>query len=116
MLNKDSILSIQDLSAETVAVPEWGGDVSIRTMTGAERDGWEASLSPVGAGAGPNLANLRARLLVKCIVDEQGKRIFDDGDADALGAKSAAAVERLFSVAQRLNGLSPRAVEDAAKN
>lgn len=115
MLNKQAIFDTQDLKTEEVAVPEWNGSVRVRTMTGTERDGWEASLSPTGS-KGVDLSNLRARLLVKCIVDEQGERIFTDEDADALGAKSAAALERVFAVAQRLNGLAGNAVGTAEKN
>lgn len=115
MINKQSIFASQDLKTEPVDLPEWGGALAVRTMTGAERDAWEASLSPAG-GTGPNLANLRARLLVKCITNDQGERVFTDADADALGAKSAAVLERLFAVAQRLNGLAGNAVGTAEKN
>lgn len=114
-IDKQSVFASPDLKTESVELPEWGGTLCVRTMTGAERDGWEASLSPVGS-TGPNLANLRARLLVKCVVDDQGARVFTDADADALGAKSAAVLERLFAVAQRLNGLAGNSVATASKN
>jgi hypothetical protein len=114
-INKQAVFTSQDLKTETVELPEWGGTLCVRTMTGTERDAWEASLSPVD-GNGPNLANLRARLLVKCVVDDQGERVFADADADALGAKSAAVLERLFAVAQRLNGLAGSSVAAASKN
>lgn len=112
MISKSDILAVQDLKKEAVAVPEWGGDVFIRTMTGLERDQFEQSLSIDGQR---RLENLRARLLVKTLVDEHGVRLFDDADAEALGGKSAAALDRCFDVAQRLNGLGP-AQEAIAKN
>ncbi len=115
LLDMSSINAVQDLNFEDVPVPEWGGEVRVRTMTGTERDAWEASLSPAGVKGGPDLANLRARLLVKCLVDAQGGRLYDD-EAVFLGAKSAGALERLFVVAQRLNGLGTSAVETAEKN
>lgn len=102
MLSKDLILSAQDLPAEVVPVPEWGGEVRIRTMTGTERDAFEQSLSLDGQR---KLDNLRARLLAKVIVDDNGARLFSDEDAAALGGKSSAALNRCFDVAQRLNGL-----------
>ena len=43
-LTKDQILEANDLQSESVTVPEWGGDVLVRTMTGADRDAFEASM------------------------------------------------------------------------
>ncbi len=42
-----SVLNSQmadDLPRETVSVPEWGGEVLVRTMSGTDRDAFEASL------------------------------------------------------------------------
>jgi hypothetical protein len=49
---------------------------------------------------------MRAKLLVKCLVDEAGERLFTDQDAPALGAKNGAVIDRLYDVAARLSGLS----------
>ena len=59
-----------------------------------------------------NLANVRARLVVRSVVDQAGKRIFADGDAEMLGDKSAAAVARVFDVAQRLSGMRPEDLDE----
>ncbi|MFP3624566.1 hypothetical protein SB771_35415, partial [Burkholderia sp. SIMBA_051] len=61
--------------------------------------------------------NMRTKLLVHTVVDEAGRALFD-GDADVreLAGKSSAAIERLFTVAQRLNGLAADSVENAEKN
>jgi hypothetical protein len=112
MTTKDFILEAQDLKTETINVPEWGCDVTLRAMTGTERDAFDQSLVLDGQR---NIENLRARLLVKTIVDESGQRLFADEDAVALGKKSAAALDRCFDVAQRLNGLGV-AQEAIAKN
>ena len=37
-LDKAAILTADDLGRREVAVPEWGGTVLIRGLTGAERD------------------------------------------------------------------------------
>ena len=113
-LSKTDILDADDMPREEVAVPEWGGTVLVRTMTAAERDSFEARV--IGTDGIRNLANIRATLCARCIVDEQGKRLFGDGDIDLLGQKSAAAVDRVFAVCQRLNGLTPDDVEELAKN
>lgn len=113
MLSKEQILAADDLKHEVVHVPEWGGDVHIRVMTGTERDRFEAS---VGVGGQMNLANIRARLLSLVVCDESGKRLFADADVEALGAKSGAALDRLFAAAQRLNGLSKQDIEELQGN
>ena len=63
-----------------------------------------------------DLANLRARLVALCAVDADGKRIFADDDIPALGGKASAPLDRLFSAAQELNGLSGKDVEDLEGN
>ena len=114
MLNREAILQTDDLPRELVQVPEWGGDVYVRTLTGTERDAFEQSM--VGKKSKMNLDNVRARFAVLTICDEAGKRLFADEDAKVLGDKSAAALDRVFAVAQRLNGFSSEDAEDLAKN
>jgi hypothetical protein len=119
-LTREAILAVQDLAREEVQVPEWGGSVSIKSMTGTERDAWEQSLVPAEGKAGKaskaDVRNIRARLVAMCAVDEAGQRLFTDADVQALGAKSAVALDRCARVAQRLNGLMPEALEDAKGN
>jgi len=112
-LTKKQILSADDLPKEKVEVPEWGGHVFVRTLTGAERDRFEQTLLD---GKNVNMANVRARLVVLTAIGDDGKRIFADTDANALGEKSASALDRVYGVAQRLNGLTAADVEDLAKN
>lgn len=112
-LSRDAIIAAVDAVTETVPVPEWGGDVIIKSMTGAERDAYEVSLRRKGE---LNLANARAKLLVRVIVNEGGTRIFSDQDAMALGKKNAALLERLYDVAARLSGMTDEAAEDAEGN
>jgi hypothetical protein len=117
ILSKADILGAQDLESITVEVPEWDGSVIVRTLTGTERDAFETQLVKVVDGKRvPDLDNLRAKLLAATLVDEAGNSLFEPGDFAALGGKRAAALDRIFTVAQRLNGMAPDAVEDAAKN
>lgn len=110
MLDRDSILNVVDLKPEVVEVPEWGGSLYIRMLTASERDKFEASC--VGTGKKQNLTNIRARLVVLCACDEAGERLFTDGDAEALGRKSAAAVDKVFGACSKLNGFSSQDIED----
>lgn len=117
LLSKEDILHAVDLPKEEVEVPEWGGSVIVRGLTGAERDKFEASIVTLkGDKTGFNPENMRAKLVVLCVVDEEGKRLFSNEDVKALGEKSALALNRVFEVAQRLSGLSPDSIEEAKKN
>jgi hypothetical protein len=117
-LNKAEILAIDDLKFEDVQIPEWGGAwVRVRTLQANERDRFEAStVQRNGKKVTTNLDNIRARLCLLCMVDENGERLFQEEDTFPLGGKSAAALDRIFTVAQRLNGLRDEDVEELAKN
>lgn len=109
LLTKKEIIGAADMPRQTVNVPEWGGDVSVRTLNGFERDQFE--ISNIG-----NLANMRARLVALTVVDEMGVRIFSDADVEHLGCKSSAALDRVFEVARKLSGMSKDAEKTAEKN
>jgi len=113
-LTKEQILNSQDLTKEKIEVPEWGGVIFVRTMTGAERDSFEQGI--VNDDRTANLSNIRAKLCALTVVDEEGKRIFTDDDVKGIGEKSSLVLDRVFQVAQKLNGISPTDVEDLAKN
>lgn len=116
-LTKLQIIEAQDIQKELVKVPEWGGDVYVKMMTGKERDTFESSLFETkGDDRKQNLVNMRARLAAMTIVDDNGTRLFSDDDVNALGKKSARALDRIFKVAQKLNGIGADAVEELTKN
>lgn len=116
-LNKEQILSAQDILFEDVDVPEWGGTVRVKTLNGAERDSLEQSMiDKKGKDSSMNMANFRAKLCSKTIVDEAGKRLFSDIDIADLGRKSGAALQRVFNVASRLSGFSSNDIEELTKN
>ena len=120
MLTRDAILGASDLKTEDVMVPEWGGVVRVRMMTARDRDSYESSFLSVQNGKvvqnmdGIRLA--RARLLALTVVGEDGKPLFTESDVEALAGKSAAAVQRVFEVAQRLNKVSDDDVKELAGN
>ena len=47
---------------------------------------------------------------------ETGQRLFSEEDEYPLGAKSSAALDRIFAIAQELNGLRAADVDELAKN
>lgn len=117
-LTREDILGADDRTTEVVEVPEWGGAVIVKPLSGTERDQYEASFvtyrrNEKGAMevAGIQTANVRARLVSLSVVDGEGKRLFAEKDILSLGDKSAAALERVFKVAQRISALTDKDVE-----
>lgn len=119
-LNRAEILAVQDLKFEDVQVPEWGEDVwvRVRTLKASERDWFEAStIQRNGKEVTTNLQNIRARLCLLTMIDpETNDTLFAPEDEFPLGGKSGAALDRIFSVSQRLNGFTQKDVEELAKN
>jgi len=117
LLSRDAILAADDREYEVVPCPEWGGEVRLRSLTGAERDAYEQSLVQTrGKSREMNLRNARAKLVALCAVDENGNRLFSDADVNALGKKNAKPLDRLFDVARRLSGLSEDDVDRLTEN
>lgn len=117
MLTKEEILRAQDIQTEKVPVPEWGGEVLVRGLTGRERDDWEQGLvRGRGRNAQVNIKTATARLCTLSIVDEKDNRVFGDEDVLALNSKSSAALQRIYKIAQRLSGLTDEDVEEVVKN
>lgn len=117
-LSRDDILKAADNEAEEVNVPEWGGTVLVRGMTGKERDAFEVSLAQPGRGGRRewNTVNVRAKVIARCVVDDDGNRLFTDADVAELGEKSGAAVDRVYEVAARLSGLSDEDQEEMTRD
>ncbi len=113
LLNKLAILSATDCRIETVDVPEWGGAVRIRAMTGAERDAFRTTISD---GASNEVGRFEAALLALTLVDENGNRLFELAELDALRAKSATVLDRVAKEAMRINGMDADSQDAAAKN
>lgn len=112
MLNKNDILSVDDKKLIEVQVPEWNGSVFVRVMSGGERDKWESDIFDEGKVIKDNF---RARLLAKCISDDQGVRLFSDADITALGSKNAKALDSIFAIAKKLNGIGSEEENDLIK-
>ncbi|MCP2339161.1 hypothetical protein [Actinomadura rupiterrae] len=116
LLDKAAILAAEDRRYEVVDVPEWGGQVRVRSLSGAERDEFEGkTLIQAGGQQRVNARNLRARLVAITVVDSDGQLVFEPADVIKLGSKSASALQRVFDAAQRLSGLSESDVEELAE-
>jgi len=117
LLTKQELIDAPDIVTEEVYVPQWGGSVLVRTMTELQRGKILAALYEQRAnGQVLRLQELQLRFCGCSIVDESGKRMFSDQELAILGKKSAAAIQVIFEVVARLNGLSNEQVEELSKN
>lgn len=117
-LTAEAILAASDIQTEAVDVAEWGGKVYVRGLTAAERDRYDreiVSIDKKGNTSIGRLDNLRALLVVRCLVDENGDRLFQDSQARELGGKSSVVIGRLWEVAARLSGMSSATEEAEAE-
>ncbi len=124
LLSKLQILDAVDLARERVSVPEWGGDVMVRALTGIEREEFDGTISSIRQTIGGKKGNeiefhanrVRIALVSRTMIDESGARMFvNELDVQRLGAKSAQALERVYVVAARLSGLTADSVDEAVK-
>ena len=115
LLTKDQILSADDMSTKTVAVPEWGGDVLVGTLTGRQRDKFESEFASAGKGD-KGMEDIRAKLCALALRDEDGNTMFTLKDVNELGKKSAAALDRVFTAALSLNGFTQSDVDELVGN
>ena len=107
------------LPQEVVPTPELGDGASVivRGMSGTDRNSYESALM-VGKGrkSRVDMADITAKLLVRCIVREDGTRVFRDDETALVGKIRSDVLGRLSDVAQRLCGLTEEDLEDLGKS
>lgn len=109
-LSTSEIVSKQDARKwDRVDVPEWGGYVNVRVMTANERDQLEVRFKDNRIGA-------RAYMAAMLCCNDDGEDLFSDEHIAVLEKKSALALDRIFAVAMRINGMTDEAVAELEKN
>ena len=114
LLGRDAILGAADQRYETVEVPEWGGSVRVKTLSAAERDLFDEECYDARKEGGA--VDVRSRLVRFSGVDADGAQLFTADDVDKLGRKSSVAMDRIFSVAQRISGIGAPDLEGLEGN
>lgn len=109
VLSRDEILAMRDVRVATVAIPEWGGDVHVRTLTGAEGDKYAAL-------AKENADMTRGAIACLFLADKDGARLFSDDDAVLVGAKSLRALDAVIEAGLQHNGMTDEALDGLEKN
>lgn len=105
-LSKAKILAANDNKLDKTNVPEWGGEVYLKVLSGTDRDAFEEGYSE------QKMKNFRSRFLVLTLCDEKGERLFTEAEVDELGKKSAVVLARLFDKAWALNAFRNEDVEE----
>jgi hypothetical protein len=103
-----SAITLPDLPREDVALPELGGDVTVRGLLLRDRMALFAGLRDDDAG----FASM-ARLLHLAVVGPDDKPLLTEAEWERFGGVQFAAALRVFTVAKQLSGLD---AEEAAKN
>ncbi|VTR94085.1 unnamed protein product [Gemmata massiliana] len=103
MSTKQKILKCSDTRTMPFSVPEWGLELHLRTLSGAE---WSSVLSKIvelekkGKGLDSN-----TMICLHCLSEPNGSRIFADNDFDALASKDGAVLNRIAQAAAVFAGL-----------
>ena len=100
---RQAALNAKDVKTELVEIPEWGATVEVRGFTLGERLEFLQRVAPNGE---VNRDHYLPELVIASVFDpDTGQKVFEPADRDMLKTKSAAAVDRITSVANRLSGI-----------
>lgn len=112
ILEKRSEFAIEFVESEVL-----GGLVGVREMDGGSRDRWDTWLfANVKEGLTTFPIGFRARLVLCCACDVDGRPLFTEDDFDALLELPGAALTEIADVALRVNALSASEFEEAEGN
>lgn len=100
-----------------------GEDVYLRAVSGERRNQLIAEMfnnKKAGLSDGFELVSIRSKIVMASLCDEDGTRVFEDGDLEkfdeAICAEPIAQLEDLFLKALRVNYLAQESKESAEKN
>ncbi len=115
ILNRKQILAADDIVREPLIVPEWGGQVFLRSLNGIERGDFDNVNANFRDKKLTNMEFL-LNLVVRCVCDENDNLLFTPDDIGALLKKNGDVIMTVYQAAARVNALTDDAVEDLAKN
>jgi hypothetical protein len=121
-LTREQILNMKDLSEEIVEVRSWGGEVIVRGASAFDREAYEQAVYITTEVDGKtkvvfnNSITAKIKLVVKCVFDGEGKRLFQDTDEEALGGKLSGPINKIFKLIQTLSAMGDEEETKTAKN
>ena len=102
---------------ETRPVELAGKTFLVRELTDRERAMWEIDcLDDEGKRDIIAMESMRTRLIVKCLVDDAGNRIFTDEEAEDLSEWPVSVTAKLWAVCSDMCGLDDDDKAQAVKN
>lgn len=115
-LSREDILGAKDIETIELHVPEWGGVIMLRSLTGKQKDNFEGSVLVRGKKPGEvsvNPRRLRVKLIIAHIVDKDGKPVFNDSneDIELIAGKGSYAIDRIFKKCQEISGMGDDQIE-----
>src|SRR4051812_7403793 len=93
------ILGQVDLPTKQVTIPEWKDEsgkpivLTVKKLTVGERDSYEMEMLE---NRKTNKVNIRAALITRSVIDENGNRVFSDKDSEELVKKNGVSMQRLY--------------------
>jgi hypothetical protein len=107
-LTREQILSNKSFRSKTIEIPEWGGEVRLKAMSGADREAME---SVVSEDVGGKLqikkgVSYMAEMLLRTWCDDDGNLLFKPDEINLIQEKDSVILARIFKVAAEVNGLS----------
>lgn len=106
---RQAILEAQDLHEQLIDVPEWGIKLKMKTMTGDDRQAFSEAMSQYGL-EDEMPPHMLAQLVIACARHhETDELVFTHDDANWLGNKNGAVLERLAKIAADVSGMGPDA-------
>ena len=116
-LTREQILKPVEIPKQEIYIPEIGGTVWVKGMSAADRSRFEKEFqTSSGQSSKRKLSQIRERLVIACVCNEEGGPILTVKDVEALGKQSIQIIERIVNVAQKLCGMSSEDVEQLAGN
>ena len=119
MIDRETFLRPLDRRRERVPLPEFGDDAAcwVYGWTAGERTAWEKEFQkPNGKPDKVRQNEIRERLVVRCVRDDNGQPIFSDGDLEAIRQQDAAVIERVVNAALRVTGVTEGDIEELVGN
>lgn len=121
MLTVEQIVAANDVRIETVTVPEWGGDLCVRTISWQERQAGELTFDDMSGKLGSDVESSWAAFWVAfCMCDASGSLVCKCkptiDTVRKIAAKGSKPVSRVMRVVNDLNFLSAGEVARAEKN
>lgn len=115
LFNKDALLGAPKRRFATIEIADLG-KVRIRSLTEGERSRIEASMMGKGGEINSNkLADLKCRMIVECVVDDDGNQVYTNTDIDRLRQQDCKVTNDISNAIEAHCGFSKADLENLEK-